>query len=77
MSRKVKTGIPGLDEMLDGGIPEGSVVLVMGEPGSGKTVMCSQFLYYGISELGEKGVFLSLDHPREVFMKRNELQASS
>ena len=70
MSRKVKTGIPGLDEMLDGGIPEGSVVLVMGEPGSGKTVMCSQFLYYGLSELGERGVFLSLDHPREVFMRR-------
>jgi len=70
MNGKVKTGVPGLDEMLGGGIPEGSVVLVMGEPGSGKTVLCSQFLYYGISELGERGVYVSLDHPKEVFMKK-------
>lgn len=59
-----------MDEMLGGGIPEGSVVLVMGEPGAGKTVLCAQFLYYGISELGERGVYVSLDHPKEVFIRK-------
>jgi KaiC domain protein len=59
-SRRVTTGVAGLDEMLTGGIPEGHVVLVMGLPGTGKTCLGLGFLAEGVAK-GEKGVFLSLE----------------
>lgn len=58
------TGIPGLDEILGGGIPQGRVVLVLGEPGAGKTILCTQFLANGISEFNENGLFVSLEEGR-------------
>lgn len=57
----VPTGIEGLDEMISGGIPNGRVILVLGGPGTGKTIFASQFLYKGISEHNENAVFVSLD----------------
>ena len=65
MSKKVRTGIPGLDELVDGGFPEGRVILVIGGPGTGKTIMCSQFLHKGIYENQENGVFVSLDESKD------------
>jgi circadian clock protein KaiC len=67
MSKKVGTGINGLDELIDGGLPEGRVILIIGGPGSGKTIMCSQFLYKGIYENQENGVFVSLDESKGHF----------
>lgn len=67
MSRKIATGISGLDELVGGGFPEGRVILTIGGPGAGKTIMCSQFLYKGIYENQENGVFLSLDESKEHF----------
>jgi KaiC/GvpD/RAD55 family RecA-like ATPase len=58
---RVKSGIPGLDEMLNGGIPKGRVILVVGGPGTGKTIFCTQFLINGIKQYGEPGLFISLD----------------
>ncbi len=60
----IPTGIPGLDELISGGFPKGRVVLVLGGPGSGKTVLASQFLYKGISDYGENGVIVSLDESK-------------
>lgn len=57
---RAPTGIPGLDEMLDGGFPNGHVILVTGLPGTGKTCFGLQFLMGGVAR-GEKGVFLSLE----------------
>jgi KaiC/GvpD/RAD55 family RecA-like ATPase len=57
----VPTGIPGLDELISGGFPKDRVVLVIGGPGAGKTVLASQFLYKGITEYGENGIIISLD----------------
>lgn len=54
------TGIAGLDEMLQGGVPAGHVVLVTGLPGTGKTCFGLQFLMSGIAR-GEKAIFLSLE----------------
>ena len=65
MQKKVSSGIDGLDELIGGGFPEGRVILVVGGPGSGKTIMCSQFLYKGIQENKENGVFVSLDESRK------------
>ncbi|MDH5634663.1 MAG: AAA family ATPase [Candidatus Bathyarchaeota archaeon] len=64
---KVDTGIPGLDDLVDGGFPEGRVILVVGGPGTGKTILCSQFLYKGMYEEKENGVFVSLDENRSHF----------
>ena len=61
---KVKTGIEGLDEMLFGGIPIGSTVVVMGSFGTGKTTFGLQFLSQGLAE-GEKGIYISLEEDRE------------
>lgn len=61
---KVRTGMDGLDEMLFGGIPRGSTVVVMGSFGTGKTTFGLQFLNQGLAE-GEKGIFISLEEDRE------------
>ena len=55
------TGIPGLDEILNGGIPKGRVVLLMGGSGSGKTILSTQFLMNGIKEFGENGAYITLE----------------
>lgn len=65
MSKKIQSGISGLDELIGGGFPEARVVLVVGGPGAGKTIMCSQFLYTGIEENRENGVFVSLDESKK------------
>jgi len=67
LSKRIATGINGLDELVDGGLPEGRVILVIGGPGTGKTIMCSQFLYKGIYENQENGVFVSLDESKNNF----------
>jgi KaiC/GvpD/RAD55 family RecA-like ATPase len=67
LSKMIATGISGLDELVGGGFPEGRVILVIGGPGTGKTIMCSQFLYKGIYENQENGVFVSLDESEDHF----------
>ncbi|HXH83234.1 MAG TPA: ATPase domain-containing protein [Candidatus Tectomicrobia bacterium] len=52
---RLSTGVAGLDEMLDGGIPRGYSVLVAGPSGSGKTVLAAQFIAEGVRQ-GEPGV---------------------
>jgi len=61
---KVPTGIIGLDRMLGGGFPENSTIILAGGPGSGKTILCIQFLMRGIME-GEDVMFLSLGEPKD------------
>ncbi|MEJ2271866.1 MAG: ATPase domain-containing protein [Candidatus Bathyarchaeota archaeon] len=67
MTKLLQTGIPGLDELISGGIPESRVVLVIGGPGSGKTTLASQFLYKGITDYDENGIFVSIDEEKEHF----------
>ena len=66
MVERVKTGIPGLDEILKGGVPRRNVILLAGGPGTGKTIMGQQFLYYGL-KIGEPGIYVALEeHPVQV-----------
>ncbi len=58
---RVRTGVVGLDEMLNGGFPSRRSILVCGGPGSGKTLLGINYLYFGASEFDEKGVFISLE----------------
>lgn len=54
------TGIPKLDDLLGGGIPRGSSVLLSGVAGTGKTVLGLEFVYRG-ALAGEKGIFFSFE----------------
>lgn len=66
MIKKVETGIPGMDEILHGGIPERNVVLLSGGPGTGKTIFSQQFLWNGL-QMGEPGIYVALEeHPVQV-----------
>lgn len=58
---RTKTGIPGLDELVGGGIPKGSNVLVAGGAGTGKTILTTQYLYNGATQYGEAGLFVTLE----------------
>ncbi|MCX8196757.1 MAG: hypothetical protein N3G80_00350 [Candidatus Micrarchaeota archaeon] len=64
MQEKVKSGIPGLDKMLGGGFPKGSVIAVSGGTGSGRTTFVFQFLAAGALEYDEPGLFLSFDEQK-------------
>ena len=61
---RVKTGVIGLDEVLDGGLPSQRVHLVQGSPGAGKTTLALQFLLEGVRQ-GEKCLYISLSETRE------------
>jgi len=67
LSETVPTGVPGLDDLMSGGFPKGRVILVLGGPGTGKTVLTSQFLYKGISDFNENGIIVSLDEGKNHF----------
>jgi len=58
---RVKTGIPGLDEMLLGGFLSQTANLVEGAPGTGKTTLGMQFIYHGIVACGEPGLILTFE----------------
>ena len=63
---RVKTGIPGLDEILNGGIPKRNIVLLSGGPGTGKSIFSYQYLWNGL-QMGEPGIFVALEeHPVQV-----------
>lgn len=61
---RIKTGIDGLDTIIQGGLPKKSITLVSGPPGGGKSILCFQFLYEGAKN-GEKCLFLTLDKKSE------------
>ena len=61
---RVKTGIVGLDEMLNGGIPTRRHVALYGGPGAGKTSLAFEFLYRGVQQ-GQNGLYVSLEETPE------------
>jgi circadian clock protein KaiC len=57
---RMVTGIAGFDGISGGGLPVGRDTLVVGRPGTGKTVFALQFLTEGIRQFGQPGVFVTL-----------------
>ena len=63
---RVVTGIPGFDDILNGGIPRRNVVLLAGGPGTGKSIFGYQYLYNGLKR-GEHGILVALEeHPVQI-----------
>jgi circadian clock protein KaiC len=60
----VSTGIPGLDDVLNGGLPRGHLYLIEGDPGTGKTTVALQFLLEGL-RLGEPGLYVTLSESKQ------------
>ena len=58
---RVKTGIYGLDPLLNGGFPRGRTILLAGACGTGKTVFAAQYIYKGAAEYNEPGIFVTMD----------------
>jgi circadian clock protein KaiC len=66
---RMATGVPGLDKMIEGGLPMPSLILIAGDIGSGKTTLCNQFLCKG-ARLGERGLyFMTCGGPPEWVIK--------
>lgn len=57
---RVETGIPGFDKLIEGGLVKGSTNLVAGNSGTGKTILCMQYLWNGLQK-GENGVYVTLE----------------
>ena len=66
--RKIKSGIYGLNPLLDGGVNENSTTVVIGRSGAGKTTIATQFIRRGLQD-GQEGVFVSLDENKEQIIR--------
>jgi circadian clock protein KaiC len=58
---KAPSGIPGLDDITEGGLPRGRPTIVCGSAGCGKTLFAMEFLVRGAVDLGEPGVFMAFE----------------
>lgn len=70
---RMKSGIPGFDEMVGGGFHQGTVNTITGSSGTGKTVFASQFIHYGIGQ-GEKGMIITPSESAE-YMRREMMSS--
>lgn len=59
---RTPTGIPGLDNLIQGGLIRGTATLVTGGTGTGKTILCSQFVWEGLMR-GETCLYISFEEP--------------
>ncbi|MCK5310282.1 MAG: AAA family ATPase, partial [Thermoplasmata archaeon] len=69
---RIKTGIFGLDQLIEGGVRDNTAVVVVGSSGTGKTTFAMQFLMHGI-ENGEQGLYITMEESPEQLMKEAEL----
>lgn len=65
MVESVRFGIVGLDRILDGGIVKNSTVLVSGSPGTGKSILGLQYLYNGVEQFNERGLYLTFEESKK------------
>ncbi|MBI2548298.1 hypothetical protein HYW21_03025 [Candidatus Woesearchaeota archaeon] len=68
LQQRVCTGIPGLDQVMEGGLLSGSVTLIGGGAGCGKSILGMQFLVQGVEQYNEPGIYLSFEEtPTNIF----------
>ncbi|MDC3414991.1 circadian clock protein KaiC [Aquibacillus sp. 3ASR75-11] len=68
MKNLVGTGVNGLDTTLYGGVPKGNTIIVEGNPGTGKTILGMQFLYFGAVQYNEPGLYITFEEfPDQIY----------
>ncbi len=63
--KRVPTGIQGFDDLIEGGLVEGSLTLITGTPGTAKTIFGLQYIANGAKEQGDRGVFITFEQSEE------------
>lgn len=72
MMERLSTGIPELDNLIQGGIPKGFFVAVTGEPGTGKTILCMHFIWEGIRNK-QMGIYVTTEESRNSIIAQAEM----
>ncbi|MDD1775771.1 MAG: circadian clock protein KaiC [Candidatus Methanomethylicus sp.] len=62
---KSQTGIQGFDQITEGGLPKGRITIIVGGPGTGKTLFGMQYLVNGANMYGEPGVFVAFEETKK------------
>lgn len=70
MLERVRSGIEGLDDLIEGGFVKSDIILLAGNTGSGKTTFCTGFVYNGAAKHGENGVYATFEED-ERSLRRN------
>lgn len=70
LKNRVKTGIRGFDKLVQGGFPINASVLVVGGPGSGKTIFGTEYLVRGASVYKEKGLYVTFEQRADDLRKQ-------
>jgi len=74
MIKRIKTGIKGFEELVQGGIPEGYNVLLSGSPGTGKTIFGMEFLKSGALKFNEPGLFITFEEtPKNLIIQAKQI----
>lgn len=67
---RVPSGIPGFDQLCEGGFAKNSINLLGGDAGSGKSLFAMQFIMSGINDCDEPGVYISFEESRDIVFER-------
>ncbi|MCL6472447.1 MAG: ATPase [Firmicutes bacterium] len=67
--KKILSGVPGLDELLDGGLYERSSTVIAGPPGTGKTTFGIQFIHNGAAHYDESGIYITFEEFPEIIYR--------
>ncbi len=67
--KRIPTGIPGMDKIIEGGFEEHSVNLIAGSTGTGKTIFAIQFLMNGVIKYNEPGIYITFEESKEEIFK--------
>jgi KaiC/GvpD/RAD55 family RecA-like ATPase len=68
---RIPTGVEGFDDLIEGGLPKGTNVLLTGMPGTGKTIFALKYLYEG-AKMGENGLYVSIESSPEQLKEQGE-----
>ena len=66
---RMPTGIPGFDGMVQGGLERGSINVLAGEAGTGKSIMSLQFLYNGVTKYNETSLYITFEEKKKPIME--------
>lgn len=77
MVSRITTGIPGFDKLVQGGLPKGSLTLVSGNPGTGKSIFCMQAAY-NVAAKGTNSLYVSFEqNEKEIKAQMNQIGLGS